>query len=222
MLICINKPKGFTSHDVVNKVRRFTNESRVGHGGTLDPFATGVLVIGIGRVSTKKLHHVLKNSEKEYVAVLELGKTSDTGDPTGAIQIGADPSHISIAKIRSVLRSFTGDIAQIPPAYSAVKVRGIPSYKLARKGIIQTLSPRAVRIEHMEILAWLPPLLSICVVCSSGTYVRVLAQDIGQALGTGAYLTQLTRTRVGRFTIADCLPLTEEAIQEKISSPENL
>ncbi|MDP3982316.1 MAG: tRNA pseudouridine(55) synthase TruB [bacterium] len=211
MIICINKPAGITSHDVVNKVRRVTGEKTVGHGGSLDPFATGVLVIGIGREGTKQLGSFLTHSEKEYIATLELGKTSDTGDSEGIVQesMGRSPFSVLQEEIKNVLAtSFTGDILQIPPALSAIKIGGVSSYKLARQGKPVNLPPRRVNIREIEILDWTSPLLNLRVVCSSGTYIRSLAKDIGTALKTGAYLEALIRTRVGSFTLKDCVPIS--------------
>jgi tRNA pseudouridine55 synthase len=208
MLLNINKPQKITSHDVVNEVRKITKEQRVGHAGTLDPFATGVLVVAVGRNDTKKLGALTKDTDKEYIATLELGKTSTTGDPEGIIT----PAKHSFRyphrnHIKDVLKSFTGTIQQIPPAYSAIKIKGVPAYKLARKGKEVKLSPRTVEIKELKLLSFGQPLLEIKVVCSAGTYIRSLAKDIGEKLGTGAYLTKLQRTRVGTFKIEDSIPL---------------
>jgi len=236
MILNINKPKDMTSHDVVDFVRRIVEEKpsvavfgralpaearyggrrRVGHAGTLDPFATGVLVVAVGREDTKKLGEITKNTKKEYVATLKLGKTSTTGDPEGTITPvenlpRASYPHLAESKdskdIDRVLQTFVGEIKQTPPPYSAIKVKGVPAYKLARRGENVMLPSRKVHIHKIEVLKYSPPLLKIRVVCSAGTYIRSLAQDIGKKLGTGAYLTELERTRVGDFKIEDSIPL---------------
>jgi len=212
MIVNIKKPKGLTSHDVVDRVRDITGERKVGHAGTLDPFATGVLVVAVGREDTKKLGNITKNTEKEYAATLELGKTSSTGDPEGAITPAKNLIALSYPHLNSVkgmLKGFVGEIEQVPPAYSAVKVKGVPSYKLARRGKAVALLKRKVSIKEIELLEYHPPVLNIRVVCSSGTYIRTLAQDIGEKLGVGAYLTELERTRVGDYTIEQAVSLEE-------------
>ncbi len=212
MLLNINKLGGMTSHDVVDEVRKITGERRVGHAGTLDPFATGVLVVGVGRESTKQLGDISKNSEKEYVAILELGKTSTTGDPEGIIEKLATSNRISEIKeeaIKDILKKFKGEIEQVPPQYSAIKIKGEAAYKKARRGEKFTLPKRKVRIYEIKLLEWKPPFLKIRVVCSAGTYIRTLAEDIGKALGTGAYCTKLVRTRVGIYQIEESKKLDE-------------
>ncbi len=212
MILNLKKPSGITSHDAVNKIRNLTGEARVGHGGTLDPFAEGVLVVGVGRESTKKLHQILKGTNKEYLAMLELGKTSTTGDPEGEIKNMASDEEIKSLtdeKIKKVLKNFTGEIEQVPPIYSAVKIKGTPAYKLARQGITPTLAPRKVVIKELELLEFIPPLVKIRAVVSAGTYVRSLAEDIGKALGVGAYLQALVRSRVGEFKIENSRTLEE-------------
>ena len=217
MLLNINKPAGITSHDVVDEVRKITSERRVGHAGTLDPFATGVLVVGVGRESTKKLGSISKNSEKEYIAILELGKTSSTGDPEGIIEnfSGRRSSFrtCDVPKLRvieRVLEGFKGKISQRPPKFSAIKIKGEPAYKKARRGEKFKLPEREVEIREIEIMKYIsPPHLKIRVVCGSGTYIRSLARDIGEKLGVGAYLTELTRTRVGDYKIENSKTLEE-------------
>jgi len=216
MVLNINKPKGITSHDVVDEVRRQTGEKRVGHAGTLDPFATGVLVVAVGREDTKKLTEITKNTKKEYVATLKLGKTSTTGDPEGQISptLRSDPDFLRrgyphVSEIKDTLKSFMGEIEQTPPPYSAIKVKGVPAYKLKRMGKNVVLPSRKVQIHEIEVLKYSPPLLKIRVVCSAGTYIRSLAKDIGEMLGTGAYLTELERTRVGDFRIEDSISLAK-------------
>ena len=217
MLLNINKPKGITSHDVVDEVRRITSKKKVGHAGTLDPFATGVLVVGVGRESTKKLGNISKNSEKEYITTLELGKISDTGDPEGIIEnFSGRRSSLrtcDVPKLRvieRVLEGFKGKIKQRPPKFSAIKIKGEPAYKKARRGEEFEIPEREVEIKEIEVLEWnTPSRLKIRVVCGSGTYIRSLARDIGEKLGTGAYLTELTRTRVGNYKIENSKTLEE-------------
>ena len=206
MLININKPKGMTSHDVVDEIRNITKEQRVGHAGTLDPFATGVLIVAVGREDTKKLGQIAQHTEKEYQAILVLGKTSTTGDPEGEITISAQGSRkkeITQDEIKAVLQKFKGEIIQIPPAFSAIKIKGVRANKLARAGKIVKLPPRKITIHAIDILAYEYPLLQLEITCSAGTYIRSLAADIGKELGCGAYVKELTRTRVGDFTIED-------------------
>jgi tRNA pseudouridine55 synthase len=223
MLLNIFKPKKITSHDVVNEVRKATGEKRVGHAGTLDPFATGVLVVGIGRESTKKLGDISKNTEKEYITTLELGKTSSTGDIEGVIkEVSLDVVHppkgyvrhpqvesLSFSQIIKVLETFTGKIKQKPHKYSAVKINGEPAYKKARRGEDFEIPEKEVEIKEIELLEYNYPYLKIRVVCGGGTYIRSLAEDIGKKLGTGAYLTELTRVRVGEYKIEDSKTLKE-------------
>lgn len=209
MIINLKKPKGLTSHDVVNQVRRITGEKRVGHGGTLDPTAEGVLVIGIGRESTRKLHGLLKDADKEYVATIELGKTSDTDDSEGMLRTTGNAQNITVSDINKITNAFLGEIKQTPPAYSALKISGSPAYKLARSKQDFVLLPRTIRIKAIELIDFRPPLLTIRVIAGAGTYIRALARDIGTALGTGGYLKTLMRTRVGQYSIEDALSLEQ-------------
>lgn len=212
MILNINKPKGITSHDVVDEVRKATGERRVGHAGTLDPFATGVLVVAVGREDTKKLGKITKDTKKEYTATLALGKTSTTGDPEGIIVPVENLKRLSfphLNRVKDVLKEFVGEIEQTPPPYSAVKVKGVPAYKLARKGKNVKLPARKVNIYKIELIKYSPPFLEIRVVCSAGTYIRSLAKDIGEKLDVGAYLTELKRTQVGNFKIEDSIPLAK-------------
>ena len=222
MIIGINKPKGITSHDLINRVRRITGEKRVGHGGTLDPFAEGVLVVGITRESTKKLNDILKNTDKEYIGTLTLGKISTTGDPEGDITDTKKNDileKITEEDIKKTLKKFTGEIEQTPPVYSAIKIEGVPAYKRARRGEKIKLDKRKVNIKELELIEFTPPTLTIRTVVSSGTYIRVLAEDLGNALGTGAYLSKLIRTRVGSFTIKESKTLSQ--LEEEYKSLYN-
>ncbi|KKQ41485.1 MAG: tRNA pseudouridine synthase B [Microgenomates group bacterium GW2011_GWC1_37_8] len=218
MMFNLHKPSGPTSHDIVQRVRRITGERKVGHGGTLDPLAEGVLVIGVGRDSTKKLHELLKEAEKEYVATIELGKVSSTDDSEGLLQITGDAMIITKQQIESAINQFTGQIQQTPPRYSAIKIRGIPAYKLARKNADMDLGQRTVEIKKMDLIKFNPPFLTIKVTVSPGTYIRSLARDIGTYLGVGGYLKELTRTRVGDFNLGESISLEQLAKQFKMSN----
>ena len=212
MITSVVKPRGITSHDVVNEIRKITGERRVGHGGTLDPFAEGVLVIAISRESTKKLGEILLGADKEYLATIELGKTSSTGDPEGKIQETTRSSalrKITESDVENILNRFRGQVTQTPPVYSAVKIKGIPAYKRARAGEKITLKKRNIFVKELELIKFDPPLVKLRAVVSSGTYIRSLAEDIGKALGVGAYTKELIRTRVGSFLLEDSKTLQE-------------
>ena len=212
MILSIKKPRGISSHGVVQKIRKITGEKRVGHGGTLDPFAEGVLVIGVGRESTRKLGEILKGTDKEYLATIELGRTSTTGDSEGELHAVVDEETVSEIKreeIEQTLAKFRGEIEQTPPLYSALKIQGQPAYRLARAGKNFVLPKRKVKIKELEILGFAPPLLKLKIAVSSGTYIRSLAEDIGKDLRVGAYLKELLRTRVGQFKIEESKTLDE-------------
>jgi tRNA pseudouridine55 synthase len=202
-IFAVWKPKGPTSHDIVDKVRKISGERRVGHAGTLDPLAEGILVLGVGREATKKLQSIVK-SEKEYVAEVKLGEESSTDDEEGektAVKSAARPSEEAV---RNALKNFVGEIEQTPPVYSAVKVRGKPAHRRVRRGEKVELEPRKVEIKSIELLEYKWPRLKIRAVTGPGVYIRALARDIGRHLGTGAYLSALERTRVGEFTKEKC------------------
>jgi len=203
MIFAIYKEKGPTSRDVVNKVKKIKKEKKVGHAGTLDPLAEGVLVIGVGRESTKKLH-TEEFDEKEYLATIELGKESSTDDEEGEkkiINIHKKPKKKEIEKI---LLIFIGEILQRPPEFSAVKIKGREAYKYARKGVPVKPQKRKVSIKKIDLINYKHPFLKIKVETGKGVYIRSLARDIGKKLLVGGYLKKLTRTRVGRFNIKDC------------------
>jgi tRNA pseudouridine55 synthase len=203
--IVIDKPAGITSHDVVSRVRRILGTRKVGHTGTLDPFATGVLPVAVND-GTKAIPF-LDEGSKTYEALLRLGVTTDTLDMTGTVQAESDSSRIIPEQFVSALSQFTGAICQIPPMYSAIKQGGQPLYKLARQGVEVERKARPVEIHSLELLSFELPLIAIRVVCSRGTYVRSLAADIGQALGCGAALQELRRTRSGPFRLEDAVTL---------------
>lgn len=199
-ILIVDKSAGMTSHDVVDLVRRRFHLKKVGHAGTLDPMATGVLILLIG--SMTKASAELMAGEKEYEATLTLGARSDTGDAEGSlVPSGAMPAH-GRSEIEAAFARFNGEIDQLPPMYSAVKHKGQKLYELARKGQAVALEPRKVTIRHLEVTAIALPNVSFRLVCSKGTYVRQLAVDIGETLGCGAYLSRLVRTRSGAFTLA--------------------
>ena len=205
----VDKPPGMTSHDVVNAVRRLAMEKRVGHTGTLDPLATGVLVLCLGKAT--RIAQYLEAGEKEYKAVMRLGVTTDTLDADGrviAMRSYIPPDRFQLLQ---AIENFTGTIMQQPPAYSAIKVRGIPSHRLAREGKAEPLKSRSVRIHSIELTGYQDPFVSFTVKCSKGVYVRTLCADIGESLGTGAHLTSLMRTRSGRFSIDHAVSLDQLA-----------
>jgi tRNA pseudouridine55 synthase len=194
-IVLFNKPKNYTSYQIVEFFKKRTKK-KVGHGGTLDPLAEGLLILGIGKY-TKELNKFLKESVKTYIAEIILGTRSTTYDREGKItQTNADFTQTNADKIEKILNSFIGEIEQIPPPFSAVKIKGKPAYFLARKGKKVELKPRKVKIYEIKILNYNWPILKIEVTCSSGTYIRSLANDIGEKLGCGGYLNDLKRTRI--------------------------
>ena len=206
MIIPINKPAGITSHTVVNKLRKFYGIKKIGHAGTLDPFATGVLILLVSRESTKRSQELMKQ-DKIYRTKLKLGYISDTYDKDGVIQeynIQKIPTRLEIDQIIS---SFIGEISQIPPMYSAIKINGKKMYELARKGQTVDIPPRLVNIYNIIVLYYTYPYLTLDIVCSSGTYIRSLGYDIGIKLETGAYLEELERRQSGEYNIENCYTL---------------
>jgi tRNA pseudouridine55 synthase len=210
-ILNINKPPGKTSFSIVALVKRLTGERRVGHAGTLDPAATGVLPICLGQGT--RITQFLVDATKCYRAQIELGVTTDTYDVWGKVIDRRDPSQIDEEQLASVLTSFTGDIQQIPPMYSAVKYHGRRLYELARRGINVDRSSRLARVHSLQVIGWEPPVAAVEVVCGKGTYIRSLAHDMGQALGCGAALKSLVRLRCGPFAINDAIsvPQLEDA-----------
>lgn len=200
----IDKEAGWTSFDVVAKMRGIMGVKKIGHAGTLDPFATGLLIVLVGKDATKRQDEYMKQ-DKEYEATLELGKVSTTGDPEGEISSAGASSTVAQEKIEKVLKKFIGDIEQVPPAHSAIKVNGKKAYELARKGKDVKLKSRKVIIHNIEIIGYSWSFLKIVVTCGSGTYIRSLARDIGEALETGAYLKELRRTKIGDFNAIDAV-----------------
>jgi tRNA pseudouridine55 synthase len=244
-LLVIDKPEGLTSHDVVSRVRKILKTKRVGHTGTLDPFATGVLVVLIGKAT--RLARFLDKDEKEYEASVKFGSETDTGDRTGtripesAMQSGEVAGLLARADWERLLARFSGRIEQVPPMYSAKKVEGKKLYELARKGLEVHRKPVTIHIHELEVLGPEPEAVSAAasgpepasssggptqagdtvslrVVCSAGTYIRTLAEDIGRELGSGAHLEELRRTRAGRFDLSKSLTLEELA---ELANPES-
>ena len=207
MIININKPAGWTSFDVVKKVRGIIKEKKVGHAGTLDPFAEGVLVLGTGP-DTKKLTDIT-TAIKTYRAELTLGKATDTQDRDGKISVEEVVPELTKETIAAVLASFDGPQEQIPPMYSAKHVNGQRLYKLARENKTVERAPVRISIEQISLLNYTEPVITFNVTCSKGTYVRVLGADIAAKLGTVGHLTALTRTSVGSYHIADATTIEE-------------
>ncbi len=238
--LLIDKPVGPTSHDIVDRVRRATGERRVGHAGTLDPFASGLLIIGVGRESTRELGTFL-GMDKEYEATFVLGGESDTDDLTGKITPMPFPIPPSLGggsqgggieeKIKNAMKKFVGEIEQIPPAYSAIKIKGKKMYEAAREGKPLEVKARTVKIYGYDLIPFetdssIPFVgarhgapqrtdepnefetleLRVRIRCSSGTYIRALARDLGRALGTGGYVSELRRTKIGEYKIEDAVP----------------
>ncbi|MHC1697844.1 MAG: tRNA pseudouridine(55) synthase TruB [Geobacteraceae bacterium] len=204
-ILIFDKPAGITSHDVVAIVRRTLKQKKVGHTGTLDPFATGVLPVALGEAT--KVIPYLDESIKEYRAVMRLGISTDTQDYTGRVLQQKDSEHITTALIQKTICSFVGTISQVPPMFSAVKQGGVPLYKKARLGEEVERAPRQIIIHTLSLDNVQLPLVTFTVRCSRGTYVRTLANDLGETLGCGAHLVELRRTRSGIFSIDCAIPL---------------
>lgn len=197
----VDKESGWTSFDVVAKMRTITGIRSIGHAGTLDPFATGLLIILAGKNFTKRQSEFMK-LDKEYEATLKLGETSTTGDPEGEVKKVKSRKY-SKKEVEEALKVFIGEIAQRPPAYSAIKIDGQRAYKKARKGEEVKIPKRKVNIYTLELIDYEYPLLKFRVKCSSGTYIRTLGQDIAENLGTKGYLMELRRTKIGEYDIKD-------------------
>ncbi|MFC1802038.1 tRNA pseudouridine(55) synthase TruB [Patescibacteria group bacterium] len=198
--ILINKPSGITSHDVIYKLRKITSIKKIGHSGTLDPFATGLLIVGVGRQSTKQLDKFLKQ-DKEYITKIKLGSISDTFDKTGQITKVENSQKPTQDEVLKVLKKYIGEINQTPPIFSAKKIKGKKMYELARKGIKIEMKPCLIIIYEIELLSYKYPYLEIKVSCSSGTYIRSLGNDIGKDLNCGGYLEELHRTKIGEYSV---------------------
>ena len=223
-VLIINKPKGYTSHDVVNVLRKKLNTKKVGHTGTLDPNATGVLPILIG--AGTKISKYLIEHEKTYIATIELGKKTDTGDSEGnIIQEDTNMKNISKEEIKMVLRSFIGKQNQIPPIYSAIKVDGKKLYEYAREGKTVEIKPREIEILDINLIEYNNDEIKFIVRCSKGTYIRTLCENIAEKLGTIGYMKELQRTSVNQFKIEDSISIDDLDninVKEKIISIEKV
>jgi len=205
----INKPTGMTSHDVVAIIRKHLKQKRVGHAGTLDPLASGVLPICVGQAT--RVAEYLSESGKAYRADINFGTATDTYDAEGPITATASTADLTLNMIEETLEQFRGPQMQYPPRYSAIKIQGQPAYKRARAGEAIVLEPRPIVIYSLEIRDWIPPRLTLAIECSKGTYIRSLAHDLGMQLGCYAYLEALVRTRSGPFTLSDSITLEQLA-----------
>jgi tRNA pseudouridine55 synthase len=203
--ILVDKPAGPTSHDVVDVIRRKFGIKKVGHCGTLDPRATGLLIIVLGRGT--KLSERLMGDDKVYEGTVKFGETTDSHDADGDLTGSMPVMPMTLEELNAEAAKFIGDLLQTPPMVSAIKKNGVPLYKLARKGLEVEREPRLIHIYNFRFLDYAEPLGSFRVACTKGTYVRVLAHDLGQKLGCGAHLTALRRTASGKFDVADALPL---------------
>jgi tRNA pseudouridine55 synthase len=215
-VLLLDKPVGWSSNDALIKAKRILNAKKAGHTGTLDPFATGLLPLCFGEAT--KFAQDLLEADKSYEAVVHLGQTTATGDTEGAV-IATRAVDVTLEQILAVLVRFRGPIAQVPPMYSALKRDGKPLYEYARAGITLEREARPVTIHELEFIAYEAPFLTLSVTCSKGTYIRVLGEDIGEALGCGAHLNALRRTRVGDLTMENMVTLEQLEAQ---SAPRNL
>jgi len=206
-ILVINKPRGITSHDVVSFIRRKFKMKRVGHAGTLDPLATGVLIILLGE--STKLFNSFSGFDKAYEATLRLGMVTDTADICGKVLYQNSWEDVRESQIEEAFQKFLGSIDQMPPMYSAVKVGGERLYKLARKGLVVPREARRIEIKALKLLNFSSPEVQFYVECSKGTYIRKLAEDIGEVLGCGGCISQINRVRVGPFSIEESFPLEE-------------
>ena len=214
-LLLVDKPEGPTSHDVVDVVRRAVGIRRVGHAGTLDPFASGLLLLCVGWAT--RLAEYLTALPKTYRGVVRLGQQTDTDDRTGTIVTGSEHwETVTAEQVRSALDEQLGNIEQFPPAYSAKKIAGRRAYDVARKGEAPALRAEAVTVHRLDLCDYSPPDVTIEVECSSGTYIRSIARDVGESLGTGGHLRSLRRQRIGRFDVAEAVALDDELLSERI------
>ena len=214
MILNLNKPIGWTSFDVVKKIRGIVKEKKVGHGGTLDPFAEGVLILGTSK-DTKNLTAITQ-MDKEYETVIKIGETTGTLDTESEVTLRKDIPELNRTLIKDILESFLGKTLQTPPMFSAKKVNGKRLYTLARKNIVIERDPVEINIKKISLLSFTKDSISISVTCSKGTYIRVLGKDIAERLNTVGYLTSLTRTRVGSYLIKDSLSI--EQLEDKWKS----
>jgi len=219
-LLFVDKPVGPTSHDIVARVRRAFRIDKVGHGGTLDPNATGLLILLLGRGT--RLSDQVMGGDKTYTGIMRLGRTTDSQDIDGTTLSEQPTDGIAPEQVQACMTALQGDIRQTPPMVSAIKVKGVPLYKLARKGQDVPRETRLIHVYRFQLTDWRPPLAHFEVVCTKGTYVRTLCHDIGQTLGCGACLEALRRTASGRFKVAEAIPyedilrLTREELAARV------
>jgi tRNA pseudouridine55 synthase len=206
-VLLVDKPTGMTSHDVVYRLRRKFQIQRVGHAGTLDPMATGLLIMLIGKAT--KISQYLISLDKVYEGEVTLGVTTNSQDAEGEVMETRPVPPLSEAELRTAMQGFLGDQYQQPPMFSAVKIGGVPLYKLARKGEEVEREPRFIRVSAFELLSFQSPKLTFRLHCTKGTYVRTIAKDLGEKLGCGGHLSALRRTGSGTFNITQCLPLAD-------------
>ncbi|OGN89614.1 MAG: tRNA pseudouridine(55) synthase TruB [Chloroflexi bacterium RBG_13_46_14] len=206
-ILNINKPEGPTSFNIVSRVKKLTGEKRVGHAGTLDPAASGVLPVCLGS-GTRVIEYLMEGA-KDYRAEIEFGKTTDTYDAAGSITSLTDSSSVNRNQIETALNNFLGKIQQVPPIYSALKRKGKPYYELARAGIDVEIASRPVMIHNITVRDWKPPVVTIDVTCGKGTYIRSIAHDLGQIIGCGAHMKSLERRKYGPFSIDDAVSIDE-------------
>jgi tRNA pseudouridine55 synthase len=214
-VLLVDKPKGLTSHDVVYHLRRKLQMKKIGHAGTLDPMATGVLVMLIGKAT--RISQYLMSVDKVYEGEATLGVITDSQDAEGEIMETREVPALSETTVRDTMKTFLGDQYQTPPMHSAIKIDGVKLYHLARKGEVVEREPRFIRIAAFDLLSFALPKLTFRLDCTKGTYVRTVASDLGQKLGPGAHLSGLRRTASGKFTIEQCLPLDQS---EALPLPE--
>lgn len=210
-ILLVDKPQGITSHDVVDRVRRIFRMKRVGHAGTLDPMATGLMIILVGKAT--KVSQFMMSMDKEYTATMKLGEETDSQDADGEVLVTKQVPELTEEAVRAEMKNFLGDQYQTPPMFSAKKVNGQPLYKLARKGKTVAREPRVIHISKFELTDFSLPEVSFIVGCSKGAYIRTIAHDLGQKIGCGAHLNVLRRTGIGKFRIekADTLDVLKEA-----------
>ena len=206
-VLLVDKPKGLTSHDVVYHLRRKLQMRKIGHAGTLDPMATGVLVMLIGKAT--RISQYLMSVDKVYEGEATLGVVTDSQDAEGEVMATRPVPGLAEAAVRATMQTFLGDQYQIPPMHSAIKIGGVKLYQLARKGEEVEREPRFIRVASFDLLSFALPKLTFRLACTKGTYVRTVTHDLGQKLGCGAHLSELRRTASGKFTIEQCLPLAQ-------------
>ncbi|MDD5072516.1 MAG: tRNA pseudouridine(55) synthase TruB [Candidatus Omnitrophica bacterium] len=205
-ILLVDKPAGMTSHDMIDLIRRNFGIKKAGHAGTLDPAATGLLVILTGKAT--KLSSKFMSGDKEYEAIMTLGRKTDSGDAEGKVLAETGYAHITAEKIRDVFKGFEGETGQVPPMFSAIQIKGKRLYQLARRGVEVPREPRNINIKELRISGIELPLVHFTVRCSKGTYIRKLCDDIGDRLGCGGYLSGLRRTASGEFALKDSIDIT--------------